>query len=141
MKTAKKTKTNLGVTVELLGAAMYFTGLINIVPLVLMAGYALLMENDEWLKKTAVKAVGIVIIFSVLYTLVGLLDDPFSLISRLLRLFKVVFTYSWLSTFISICQTIISLVQNLLLLLLGFSALGKGDVRLGSVDNVIEKNM
>jgi len=133
-------KTKLGISVNLFGAALYFTGLISSITLVLIAGYVLIFESDEWLKKTAVKSVGIVIVFTILSTLVGLVDDPFNLIREILGLFNVSFTYSWLNRILSICRTIISF-QSFLLIVLGLAALKKGDVKLGSVDNVIEKNM
>jgi len=134
-------KTKLGISVELLGAALYFTGLISIIPLVLMAGYVLLFESDEWLKKTAVKAVGIVIFFAILSSIVGLVGNSSTLISDLVSLFKGTFSFSWLNRLLSICRTVISFIQVLFLLLLGLRALNQGDVKLSSVDNVINKNM
>ena len=134
-------KTKLGISVELFGAALYFAGLINIVPLVLMAGYALIVEQDEWLKKTAVKAVGVVIFFAILSSVVGLAGNSSSFISDIVSLLKGTINLSWLNRIISICRTVISFVQALILLLLGFSALKRGDIKLGSVDKAIEKGM
>jgi len=137
-------KTKLGISVELFGAALYFIGLISIIPLVLMAGYVLLYENDEWLKKTAVKAVGIVVIFAVLSAAIGLLGNTAGLLTDLISLVsfsKLIISFSWLSRILSICRTVLSLAQSLLLLLLGLSALKQKDVKLGSVDNVITKHM
>jgi hypothetical protein len=134
-------KTKLGISVELFGAALYFTGLISIVPLVLMAGYVLIVEADEWLKKTAVKAVGVVISFAILSSAVGLVSNSTSLLSDIFSLFKGTLNFGMLGRFLSICQKVISLAQALILLLLGFMALKKGDIKLGSVDKVIEKGM
>jgi hypothetical protein len=134
-------KTKLGISVNLFGAALYFMGLISILPLVLMAGYVLLFENDEWLKKTAVKAVGVVVFFAILSSVVGLLGNTSSLISEFLSLFRLSISMSWLSKIVSICRTVISFIQALFLLLLGLAALKQGDVKLGSVDGVISKNM
>ena len=137
-------KTKLGISVELFGAALYFMGLISTIPLVLMAGYVLLFEKDEWLKKTAVKAVGIVIIFAILSAAIGLLGGASSLITDLISLVsfsKLIISFGWLSRILSICRTVLSLAQSLLLLLLGLSALKQKDVKLGSVDNVITKHM
>ena len=38
----------------------YVTGLISILPLVLLAAYVLIIEKDAWLKRTAVKAAAVV---------------------------------------------------------------------------------
>ena len=50
-------KTKLGLTVGLVGAGLYFLGLFSFIPAFLLAAYVLLMEDNEWLKKTAVKMV------------------------------------------------------------------------------------
>ena len=137
-------KTKLGISVELFGAALYFLGLISIIPLVLMAGYALLFEKDEWLQKTAVKVVAIVVFFSILSSVIGLVGNATGLISDLVSLVsfsKLIISFSWLSRILSICRTVLSLAQSLLLLLLGLSALKQKDVKLGSVDNAINKHM
>jgi uncharacterized membrane protein YjjB (DUF3815 family) len=106
-----------------------------------MAGYVLIVEADEWLKKTAVKAVGIVIFFAILSSAVGLVSNSTSLLSDIFSLFKGSLNLGMLGRFLSICQKVISLAQALILLLLGFTALKKGDIKLGSVDKVIEKGM
>jgi Co/Zn/Cd efflux system component len=134
-------KTKLGISAELFGAALYFTGLISIIPLVLMAGYALIVEDNDWLKRTAVKAVAVVIFFAILSSVVALVGNSTSLLSDIASIFRGTINWSWLNRILSICRTVISLAQALILLLLGFMALKQGDVKLGSVDKVIEKNM
>ncbi len=43
-------KTKLGVSVALMGAALYFLGLFSgYVALIILAGYVLLMEENVWL--------------------------------------------------------------------------------------------
>ncbi len=55
-------KTKLGISVGLLGAAIYFMGLFSgYMVAVLLAGYVLLFEENEWLKKSAVKAIAVVL--------------------------------------------------------------------------------
>ena len=50
-------KAKLGISVGLLGAAIYFTSLFSgyLVP-VILTGYVLLFEENDWLRKNAVKA-------------------------------------------------------------------------------------
>ena len=51
-------KTKLGITTGLLAALAYFTGCFSgYLLLFLVAGYVLLKEEDEWLRKNVVKAV------------------------------------------------------------------------------------
>ena len=48
-------KTRLGISVGMLGAAIYLTGLFSgYVVAVLMAGYVLLFEENSWLRRSAV---------------------------------------------------------------------------------------
>jgi len=86
-------KTKLGVSVGLLGAAVYFSAAFGgYVAMFLVAGYVLLFEENEWLKKAAVKAVALMIAVGVLNTAIGLIPD----------------VLNWLSSFLSIFDTYIS---------------------------------
>ena len=134
-------KTKLGVSVGLLGAALYFIGLMSIFPLVILAGYVLLFEENEWLRKTAVKAVAVVLFFAILNSIVGLLNNPSSLLSDIWALFGGRIDLAWYSRILSIARTVISFVQVLFLLMLGFKALKQGDVKLGAVDKTINEHM
>ncbi len=60
----ERIKTRMGISCQLFGALLFFMGLINILGLVLLAGYILLFEENKWLKKTAVKATVIVVVFA-----------------------------------------------------------------------------
>ena len=74
-------KTKLGISVGLLGAAIYFMGLFSgYLVVVLLAGYVLLCEDNEWLKKSAVKAVSVMALFSFLITVVNLVPNAISVI-------------------------------------------------------------
>ena len=134
-------KTKVGISVGLFGAALYFVGLISIIPLVVMAGYVLLFEENEWLKKTAVKAVGVVVFFTILSVIIGLLSNSTSLLSEIVYLFNGTINMSGLNRILSICRLVINIVQSLFLLLLGFKALTQGNIKLGTVDSTINKHM
>jgi len=134
-------KTKLGISVGLLGAALYFVGLMNIIPLIIMTGYVLLFEENEWLKKTAVKAVGVAIFFTILNSIVGLVSNSSFFLEDLVLLFNGTIDLMWLNRILSISRTVISFVQTLFLLLLGFKAFKQGNVKLGLVDNTINEHM
>ena len=58
-------KTRLGISVGMLGATIYLSGLFGgYVAILLLAGYSLLFEENIWLKKSAVKAVALLLFFS-----------------------------------------------------------------------------
>ena len=77
-------KTKLGISVGLLGAALYFLGLINTVALFLLAGYVLLFEENEWLRRAAVRAAVIVVGFGLIFTLIGTLENVFAFFNVLI---------------------------------------------------------
>ncbi len=67
-------KTKLGISVGLLGAAIYFTSLFSgyLVP-VILTGYVLLFEENDWLRKNAVKAVSLMVFFSFIVVVINLI--------------------------------------------------------------------
>ena len=134
-------KTKIGISVGLFGAALYFIGLLSVIPLVIMAGYVLLLEHDEWLRKTAVKAVAVVVFFAVISAFIGLVSNSSSLLVDVILLFRVSIDIDWLSNILSICRTVISFIQTLLLLMLGFNALKQENIKLSFVDNAINRHM
>ena len=92
-------KTKLGISVELLGASICLTALFGgLTPTILLAGYVLLMEKDEWLRRCAVKALAVLLMIAFGITVVGLIPDLLSWISSIVRVFKGNFDYSFISS-------------------------------------------
>ena len=134
-------KTRLGISAGLMGAALYFLGFLGIIPVVLVAGYVLLFEENEWLKRTAVKAVAVLAFFAVLIAFVNLAANSRTFLIDLSNIFGDGVSLIMFNRIISICRTVISFAQTVFLLLLGFKALKQGTVKLGPVDNTINKHM
>ena len=134
-------KTKLGISVGLLGAALYFAALMNIIALVVVAGYVLLFEENEWLKKTAVKAAAIVLFFGALLACVNLIGNSSSLLNDVAFLFNGSINLARFNRVLAICRSAIAIAQALLLVLLGFKALKQGSVKFGIIDNAINKHM
>lgn len=79
-------KTRLGISVGLLGAAIYFMGLFSGYLLaVLLAGYVLLFEENSWLRKNAVKAMSVMAVFSLLITVLNLVPNAIGFINGMLK--------------------------------------------------------
>ena len=134
-------KTKLGISIGLFGAGMYFVGLISIFPLVIMAGDVLLFEENDWLKWTAVKAVSVVVLFTILSSFLSLLNNSTSFLNDIVFLFRGYVDLSALNRIISILRTILSFIQTLILLILGFKALKLGNMKVAAVDKTINKHM
>ena len=105
----------------------------------LIMGYILLMEQNEWLKKTAVKAMLVIIVFSAASSVIGLIPDAISLISSILGIVGGHFSLPPVSSLVSACREALSILQKLVLLLMGYKALNMGTVKIGFIDRVVDK--
>lgn len=138
-------KTKLGLSVGLTAALVYFFGIISITPMILLAGYVLVCESDEWLKKSAAKALVIIIIYHLISAVFGLGDNLFAFFNYFLRGISKLLPFElyvdYPLSLDSFIINIVSLVKNLLLLILGFKALSQNSFKLPMVDNFIDKHM
>lgn len=134
-------KTKLGITVGLMGAALYFIGLINFFGLIILSGYVILFETNEWLKRSAVKAVAIVVGFSLVSIVIGLGDDVFDVLNGILSWFKVPSVLAWPFNLDSIIVNAINALEKLILITLGFKAFSQSSISVGPIDKVVNKNM
>lgn len=135
-------KTKLGISVGLLGAAIYFMGLFSgYLVVVLLAGYVLLCEDNEWLKKSAVKAVSVMALFSFLITVVNLVPNAISVIDYIVSMFGGNFYVAFLSNLVSAVVAVLNIIEKLVLLGLGVKALNQGTIAVPVVDNLINKYM
>lgn len=67
-------KTKLGISIEMLGAILYVSvALFGYFGLLLAGGYILLVEKQEWLKKCVIRAVVLMLAFSLLSTVIGMI--------------------------------------------------------------------
>lgn len=134
-------KTKLGISAGLLGAAIYFAALLGgYTPVILLAGYVLLFEDNEWLKKSAVKAVALMISIGFMINVIGLIPDLLSWISSLVSVFKGSFNYGIVSSIISVITKAIDIVRTCLFLILGVKALNQGSIAVPFVDKIINKH-
>lgn len=134
-------KSKLGISIALVGAAMYFLGAISFIPAVLLAGYVLIAEQNEWLRRQAAKMIGVVIVFGLLSIAVGWLDDAASVLNIIVGWFDDDVYIRIPANLTSLCQYVISLAREIFLLVMGFMALGMKGVKLGVVDKQLDKYM
>lgn len=135
-------KTRLGVGVGLLGAAIYFMGLFSgYMVAVLLAGYVLLLEDNEWLKKSAVKTVSLMVLFSSATVVVNLIPNVLSFIKNVVAVFGGNFTVSVLTSTVSAIVGAIDIIEKILFIWLGIKALNQGTIAIPVVDKLIGKYM
>lgn len=133
-------QTKLGIRVGLLGALIYLTGLFGgpLTPVVI-AGYALLFEDNEWLKKSAIKAVAVIVFFSFTITALNLLPETIGAIHSIVAIFGGRFSIALVSNIVAALVSVLSLIEKILLLALGFKALNQGNITIPFVDKLINK--
>lgn len=133
-------KTKLGISVGLLGAALYFLGLFSgYLVTVLLAGYVLLCEKDEWLKRAAVKAVSVLMLFSLASAVIGLIPNLITFIDCVFSVFGGDFHIYFISNIVNVITTALSILQKLLLLGLGWKAVKQETITVPVIDKVIDK--
>ncbi|MGN0680958.1 MAG: hypothetical protein ACI4LY_02990 [Candidatus Fimisoma sp.] len=135
-------KTKLGISVGLLGAALYFMGLFSgYLVAVLMAGYILLCEDNGWLRKAAVKAIAVMALFSFMSVVVNLIPNAISFIDYIVSMFGGNFHIAFISNLANAVVTALNIIEKLLLLGLGVKALNQGTIAVPVVDGLINKYM
>lgn len=136
-------KSRLGLSVGMVAAGVYFIALFGgYLALSLFVGYILLIEPNPWLRKTAVKAFVVCLVFSLISTIFGFIPTAFGMLMDALLIFDVnVSALYVVNNLTSIIHSIIDLVRTILLLVLGFMAFNQSTIPLGPIDNLIHKHM
>lgn len=134
--------TRLGIKVGLLGAALFSLGLFGgYTSLILMAGYILLFEENPWLRRSAVKAAILLVIFSFISTIINLVPDGIDVVVNFISMFNNNFYASSIKNFFSAIVGIVNIVEKVLFLGLGIKALNQGTIVIPWIDNLISKYM
>ena len=136
-------KTRLGISVGMAAAATYFAALFGgYTVLTLFVGYILLAETNPWLRKTAVKAFVVCLLFSLINVVIGIIPSGLNMLWDVLDVFEVntVWMYK-INTIMNIFMSIINGLRTVLLLVLGFMSFNQSTIPLGPIDNMIHKHM
>ena len=135
-------KTRLGISVGLLGAAIYLMGLFGgYLALVVLVVYTLLFENNGWLRRSAVKAAVLLVGFSALEAVLGLIPDSLSAIQKIVLLGNGDFQLIFLNNLFSAVIQFTYVVKKILFLILGAKALRQSTVVIPVVDEFISSYM
>lgn len=133
-------KSKLGISVALIGAALYFLGLFSgYLAVILLAGYVLLMEENVWLRKTAVKSVALLVLFSLISSVLGLIPSLVNFIDDIFNIFGGNFAIRFLTNIINMLRSGINIIQIVVFLILGLKALNQGTVGIPLIDKMVDK--
>lgn len=112
-------KTKLGLPVRVMAAVIFFASLFGgYVPLILTAGYVLMREDNKWLRKSAFRAVFLMLLFSGIETVVGSVNEILSIIGNIYDTFIQIPI-----NFDDILISAISIVKTAVFIILGIKAL------------------
>lgn len=135
-------KTKLGIAVGLLGAAIYFTGLFSgYLVAVVLAGYVLMFEENEWLRKNAVKAVALMIFFSLLAVVINLIPNTINFINNVVAVFGGNFSIVILSRIVTVIISVIDIIEKVLFIGLGIKSLSQGTIAVPIIDKLVNTYM
>lgn len=133
-------KSKLGISISVFAAFMYlgiYAG--GYVVAILSVGYVLLKEENEWLKKTGVRALAITVLFSLLFAVIGLIPDVISCISNVSSIFGGMLHCAKVRMFAVVLQDISRIAETVVFLYLGIQALNGKDVEVPVIDKIINK--
>lgn len=135
-------KTRLGISVGLLGAALFFVCFFGgYTAAIILAGYILLFEENAWLKRSAVKGVALMFGFAVLSAVIYLIPNAISFIDSICNVFGGDFYVTFISNIISVVDNALGIIEKLLFIVLGLKAFNQGTVRIPVIDSLVNKYM
>ena len=108
---------------------------------IIILGYVLLFEANEWLKKSAVKAVATLVAFSFVTAVIGLVPDAINWVANVINTFGGNVRFEFINDVFSDIKGVISILKDLVFLGLIYKALNQGTIKLPVVDDLINKYM
>ncbi|MBO4505375.1 MAG: hypothetical protein J5712_01410 [Lachnospiraceae bacterium] len=139
-------KTKFGITAGALAAIAYLCGFFSgYLVLALIVGYVFIVEENDWLKINVLKALVIMLCFSVLSALIGFIPNLLDLVASLFRIWGKGATISGnsvvsgISSAVSFIQSILNICEKVLMLVLALFAAKLKTVKIAFIDNIIEK--
>lgn len=135
-------KTKLGISVGLLGAALFFSCLFgDIFVALILGGYILLFEENAWLKKAAVKGVALLFGLALLSSLIYLIPNAIGFIDDICNVFDGNFYIEFISDIINVFNSALVLIEKILFIVLGVKAFNQGTVKIPVIDSLVNKYM
>uniref|UniRef100_UPI004056BE91 hypothetical protein n=1 Tax=Agathobacter sp. TaxID=2021311 RepID=UPI004056BE91 len=136
-------KTKLGISVGMLAAIVYFsTAVFGYLALLVVGGYILFVEKTEWLKKCVVKAVILMLLYSLITTIIGIIPQFLSFGSGEADLFSSYYLYlTGTYQIVGVVLVVLNLIRIGLFLALGVKVLSEKTITIPIVDRFINAYM
>ena len=128
-------KTKLGITVGALGAITFFAGFFGgYLAAIVLAGYALLFEENAWLKRSVVK-----VFFSVTVAIINVIPDLLEFVGNIASVFNGNFSIIKVNQIVNVLVSGLNLAEKVLFLGLGVKALSQGTIVIPLIDKKVSK--
>lgn len=135
-------KTRLGISVGLLGAAIYFASFFGgYTVAIILGGYILLCEENAWLKRTTVKAVALLFGFAVLTAVINLIPNAIGFIDNIFNVFGGDFYIAFVSNIIELITSALTILEKVLFIVLGLKAFNQGTLTIPVIDSLVNKHI
>lgn len=132
-------KSKLGVSLGVLGALPFILSLFGgYTPLLLVVGYIFLREEDSWLRKTAIKAVVLTVVFSVLYYVLGIIPDVLNIINNLCGIFGGYFYPDKVHSLFDFFQSGLTFIEEIVMILMAVLSLMKKSINISAIDKLVD---
>ena len=143
MREKKIEKTKLGISIEMLGAILFVSvALFGYFGLLIVGGYIVFVEKQEWLKKCVGKAVVLILGFTLLSTVISIIPRILYFGMETDTFFDGVYLYlSGTYQVVAMVLVILNVVKMALFVWLGVKAWKKQNGTIPIVDKFIEKYM
>ena len=129
-------KTKLGITVGALGAITFFAGFFGgYLAAIVLAGYALLFEENAWLKRSVVKAV----VLMVTVAIINVIPDLLEFVGNIASVFNGNFSIIKVNQIVNVLVSGLNLAEKVLFLGLGVKALSQGTIVIPLIDKKVSK--
>ena len=135
-------KSKLGISLGLLGFIIYMMGMFSGYLLtVALAVFVLCFEEDRWIRRTAVKAVVVMITFSVLGYLISIIPSLLAIVDSTLLIFDESFDYYVVTRITNVLSGIVNFAENIIYIILALLSLKQMSIKIPVVDNLINKHI
>lgn len=135
-------RTRLGVSIGILGAFAYAAALFGgYVASIIVLGYIMLFEANQWLRRTAVKATATLAAFSLLSLFIGLIPDAFNWILSIVNVYGAGVYVPVVGNIFGVFTTLVSIIKDVVFALLILKSLKLQTITVPVVDNLINANM
>ena len=106
---------------------------------IVLAGYALLFEENAWLKRSVVKAVVLMVFFSVTVAIINVIPDLLEFVGNIASVFNGNFSIIKVNQVVNVVVSGLNLVEKVLFLGLGVKALSQGTIVIPFIDKKVSK--